>query len=730
MWQVDVVETQVRTPQSIFMQPQRLAVPLFQRPYVWNEDDQWDPLWRDVTRVADRVLAAPNDKQQPHFLGAVVVQQVQNQLGTMQERSVIDGQQRLTTLQLLLDAVQAELIAIDAVQPAKRLATLVENDEAYWERPDDSIKVRPTTRDLPAFFEVMSAVPPIDYRALKHSGDRMAQAHEFFAGCARSWLNSGLEEPALRAPALERAVRELLQLVVIDLTADENAQEIFETLNARGAVLTAADLIKNFVFQRLIEAGTDVGKAYAQHWREFETGFWEEVISAGRVRQQRSSLFLNQWLVAQTGEEIRARESFQRFKHYADFESGSPMPQLLERIHRAAGTYRRFVEQAAQLTGPIDRLGLFSYRTSILESEAIKPLLLFLLDPDEPAIPAEQLERALDAVESWMVRRMLVRATSQSYTQLVAELINHVQGRGRAQAGDLVVGYLQRQTGANRYWPDDAEVRAEVVPLAAYRRLSRARLRMVLEGLEDDRRGFAGDSAGLSGERVARGSHTIEHVLPRKWQQHWPIEEGMSASDRDTLVHTLGNLTLLTSKLNSKVSNGPWLGDTGKRSGLQAHDVLMLNRDVLGAGEDSWDEEVIQQRTESLVQRLLHVWAVPEGHSSQVERPAKRPMRKVQVSDLVAAGLLTEGTVLHAKRQRVAGRTATVLSDGAIDVDGVRHTTPSGAARAVTGTAENGWSFWLVDPATRRSLLDVHRQYREQRDVDDMDDVDDDTDGE
>ena len=89
-------------------------VPLFQRPYVWNEENQWDPLWNDVVRLADRVLSRPGDKHHPHFLGAVVLQQFQKQTGQMQERTIIDGQQRLTTLQLLMDALHAELLAVGA----------------------------------------------------------------------------------------------------------------------------------------------------------------------------------------------------------------------------------------------------------------------------------------------------------------------------------------------------------------------------------------------------------------------------------------------------------------------------------------------------------------------------------------------------------------------------------------------------------------------------------------
>jgi hypothetical protein len=342
------METQVRTPQMVFMQPQRLIVPLFQRPYVWNEDNQWEPLWGDV--VAQRLLADAHARHQPHFLGAVVLQQLQNPSGTMQERTIIDGQQRLTTLQLLLDALHVELLAVGAEQPAMRVETLVMNARPFWERPEDRFKVWPTNRDRAAFNTVMAADPPLAYDALEHRTSRMVQAHEYFAKRAREWLAADMENVQPRAGAIERTVRELMQIVVIDLAADENAQEIFETLNARGAQLTAADLIKNFIFQRLTESGADVEVAYGQYWKEFETGFWETEISAGRVRHQRSSMFLNHWLIAKAGEEILAREVFHRFKAYADFDSGVSMIELLGQLHRAGRQYWRFVAAASAIS--------------------------------------------------------------------------------------------------------------------------------------------------------------------------------------------------------------------------------------------------------------------------------------------------------------------------------------------------------------------------------------------
>jgi hypothetical protein len=692
------------------MQPQRLIVPLFQRPYVWNEDSQWGPLWEDIVRVAQRHLDEPTAHHTPHFLGAVVLQQLQNPVGSLQARTVIDGQQRLTTLQLMMDALHAELVGIGATQPAMRIEPLVTNPPAFCDRPSDQFKVWPTNRDQPAFNEVMSAVVPVDYDSLRHRGDRMTGAHRFFADQARAWLLLNGDEDALaRAEHLEYAVRELIQLVVIDLTAEENAQEIFETLNARGAQLTAADLIKNFVFQRLMEEGVDVEAAYEKHWKQFETGFWETEARFGRLRYSRSSIFLNHWLISQTGEELVAREVFSRFKRYADFDFDGPMSVLIERIDRASVIYRGLID-GVTANNPIDRLQLFAYRSSTLESEVFKPAVLWLLDPELEMIPADQVAKALDALESWLVRRMLVRATTKAYNQIAAELITQLRKSQRSTAGDAVESFLASQNVESRYWPDDDEVAHEVDGLLAYKRLRRARLRMVLEALEDYRRGWIGSAEGLGGERVARGKLHIEHVMPQSWQANWPLD-GIIEADRDRTVQKLGNLTLLTSKLNAKVSNGAW---STKRAALREHDVLKLNADLLDLAGDDWTDQKAASRTRLLSESIVRIWPVPVGHKSNFGRSVDIKKMKVGLADLIGAGLLDVGATLYSRRKAHRDRTATVLADGRLDVDGESFDSPSGAARSITGSQMNGWWFFLLDPKSKRSLRDLHRDYVDQ----------------
>ena len=150
-----------------------------------------------------------------------------------------------------------------------------------------------------------------------------------------------------RGQALTGALTRGLQLVAINLTLKENPQEIFETLNARGTPLTAADLIRNFVFQRLAAEGADTTEHLA-HW-PFETEFWEKEVSVGRYPMQRSSLFFNQWLISRVGEEISPRATFARFKQFVEDSRPRARP---ERHRSSARDPRTGREYAAWTTGP------------------------------------------------------------------------------------------------------------------------------------------------------------------------------------------------------------------------------------------------------------------------------------------------------------------------------------------------------------------------------------------
>jgi hypothetical protein len=185
-------------------------------------------------------------------------------------------------------------------------------------------------------------------------------------------------------------------------------------------------------------------------------------------------------------------------------------------------------------------------------------------------------------------------------------------------------------------------------------------------------------------------------------------------------------LTLLTKKLNSKVPNGPWLGSEGKRQGLDANDVLMLNRQLLEKAGDEWTDDAIRVRTQHLVRLVTQIWPVPPNHRSGVTTARPRPRKKIDLSDLITDGALEPGMALFPRRQKYSHRAATLLPDGRVEIDGIAFSSPSDAASAIAGKRTSGWWFFLTKQGTDRSLRSVRGDYIDAMAVDAQDDEPDD----
>lgn len=695
------MQTNVLTPMQIFNLPQHLVVPLFQRPYVWDQDEQWRPLWQDVRRLAELGALDPYSGA-THFLGAVVLQAQDVGAGRLSEWNVIDGQQRLTTLQLLMDATAAVLDERGHDNLADQLESFTHNPPTFVRSPDDRLKIRHTNKDRAAFDEVMNSEPPVDHGQLDHASSRIARAHAYFVGEVQAWLDEASPDTTRRAAALTDVLQQRLQLVVINLTSTENSQEIFETLNARGTPLTAADLVKNFVFQKLDAEGADTRRVYAEDW-PFERDFWEKELSVGRYLLSRSSLFLNQWLTSRVGEEVSTKSTFTLFKHYVEHSAGQPMSELLATIRRQADQYEAWTVHAAEPDRDLSPVELAVYRMRASGIEVLKPLLIWLHEPGRD-VPQPVANRVVTLVESWVMRRQLLRLSTADLGRVVADIIRVNRATAPQDLPASIENYLTGLRVTSTYWPGDREIHAALLAEQAYRRYPRSRLRMFLETAEDHLRSV--HHAG----RVSRRGYPIEHLLPQKWQAHWPVADLEHELDRSAHVHRLGNLTLLTESLNSAVSNGPWLGARGKRAKLEKYDVLLMNRHVREVSDDGWDEQRIDERTTTIVDALLATWKVPAGHVGEVTDARTSEQTWVELRHLVAAEMLAPGTILSPRSGTWAGVTAVVTSDGRLDIDGTLLATPSAAGRHVRGGATNGWNFWRLEDGRR--LADLRAAYR------------------
>src|SRR3954451_25225177 len=282
------MQAETRTMTQLFQLDVRYLIPLYQRPYVWTEEQQWAPLWEDIVTVAEHFLAeGASGKPPSHFLGAIVIQQQDNPPGTPQRFLVIDGQQRLTTLQILLGAASRAADKLGCVAEAELLRRLVYNNELLA-KDDERFKVWPTNANQPAF---RLALDPAGEPAVAADdpANEIQEAYGFFAREIEAWGTDdggggAASELAQHFSSLRIALSELLKLVSIRLEEGDNPQVIFETLNARGTPLIALDLLKNTVFLTANNEGVDTGKLYHQNWApELDRDYWRADRRQGRL---------------------------------------------------------------------------------------------------------------------------------------------------------------------------------------------------------------------------------------------------------------------------------------------------------------------------------------------------------------------------------------------------------------------------------------------------------------
>lgn len=281
-----------QTIYSLFNGRIQFQVPVYQRAYVWSEDKNWGLLWDDIADTADRYLDDPEAHlRHRHFLGPIVLSQQPSPPSGIDPRLVIDGQQRLTTLQIILAATAAAARDYGADGVATDLADLTANRGEEVEG-NDRYKIWPSRRDREAFLAT------IDNGADAEATSAIASAWRYFRDQIESWItddgDANADKQTERLRGLKTCLEQLLYVVAINLDDTDNAQVIFETLNARGTGLGALDLIKNAVF---LQAQRQAAPADQLHDREWEPTFenddyWLEETRQGREKRARADWFL------------------------------------------------------------------------------------------------------------------------------------------------------------------------------------------------------------------------------------------------------------------------------------------------------------------------------------------------------------------------------------------------------------------------------------------------------
>jgi hypothetical protein len=651
---------------DLFQQREQYLIPLFQRGYVWTLTHQVQPLWEDVVdrldaqrqHREDAAKISSKDKLKPlrkHFLGAIVVgSPVSFDTEIVATREVIDGQQRITTLQIMLLALR-DLLKVHPDDSLSEDVGLLTSNKGRYRQKSDHLKIWPTNvgrdvvqalADAGSFSEVCKRFPVKGPAREKIERPLMVQAYLFFYAMLSCLIrgkrfddgmpDTEFEDEHTIARAVIRSIekdnvvsvpyqgpdvnleclRELLsafenafQIMRLQLGQEDDPQIIFETLNARGAPLQPSDLVRNFVFLRASRNGEVVDDLYKKYWQDFDervepglgskgAKFWKKEERQGRLKSSRLDLLIYHYVGLRKREALKVAHVFEEFKTWWESEARDTDMEL-QRISVLA---RHF--QVCVAPDQKTRFGLFCRRMQLLDTSTQTPLLFHLLEHQAPDSP--EFLAMIGDMESYFVRRFICGLTTKAYNRIFLDkLLAEMVAEKKADPATLRAKLLELE-GDSQLWPNDDAFKTAWSRRQLYEGRSTRKVRAVLEALEfklrTSRQEFVPELDSLS----------VEHVLPQQWKPEdypLPADTPEAKEARARLLHSIGNLTLVTSGFNSELSNKAF---KVKRPELAANSSLMLNSYFQHLkDEDSWDEMSIVARADSLFGRACMIWPYP-----------------------------------------------------------------------------------------------------------------------
>lgn len=534
--------------QQIIEGVKQYVVPLFQRPYSWDSQ-QWGALWDDIMELCEE------ERSRTHFIGSIVTVPALSVPEGVPKFTLIDGQQRMTTVFLLLAAIRARAHEQNVGTLAPEIEqTLLRNmfKEGY-----ESLKLLPTQGDRETFVQVMNGQAP-------DTDGKVMRGWRFYLSKLRNMGPPELEK-------LKRVIVNNLILVSIVLDRDDNPHLIFESLNAKGQPLSQADLIRNYFFMRM-RVG-DQEQLYRQFWKPMQDSLGGDLTECIRH------------FLMKDGAIVRQGDVYFALKERADdLSSTERIVGYLESLAQFAGYYSRLLRPDEE---PSLRIRERMSRLNRIEVTTAYPFLLNVYhDYASRRLSEDAFVGVLDVLENFMIRRWVCAVPTYGLNKVFPPLYSQAR-----QAGDLVEGVKEALRTKN--YPRDAEFRDRMTAAKLYGPAERTtKTKLILERIEES---FAHH------EPVDFGPLTIEHIMPQTLTDWWQNHLGERwESVHELLLHTLGNLTL--TGYNELLSNDPF----SKKRSVLANSHLELNRGF--AVTEAWDEQTIRDRADFLANRAVCVW--------------------------------------------------------------------------------------------------------------------------
>lgn len=552
-------------------------IPTFQRRYTWRKD-QWEQLWNDL--LTECGLDHPDDPDtlHGHFLGSVVLHPALGPASTLMRHQVIDGQQRLTTILILLAALRDVRRAADPTWNPSSIDDQYLRNPFSNEYPD---RLVPTKLDREAYERTVRLQDP--------TGD-IGVAYNFF----KSAIEQAVQKNEVTLSNLENTL--LLNMLLVEITTKtgDSVNSIFNTLNSKGMDLSPADLVRNEILHHVGDAAADA--AHSQYWvpmeinlvtprsktpdREFVTFLWsrEVAINPKTSRDELFSIFEKRLRITLQGEPAKGRHEHALASLKEMYED-----HLLFLIVRDPSRGKNDGRVSAELLEALQTLKDW-------RSEPATPIALWLLkEAVAGRVDQADAASAIDVLMSYLVKRILNGVPTNQLNRLLTPVAHELSQRvGNEAVADRMRSLLSKQ---GYYWPTDDQVRAAVVGNPIYAS-ARRYVKFLLSVAERRLPGM--ESADLSKSQ-------IEHVMPQSLSAEWRSyfsSASVELSDAEALTHTLGNLTLTDN--NQRMGNATF---EVKTTEFFDDSALRLNRAL--AEMATFYPSDVQKRSKQLADLVL-----------------------------------------------------------------------------------------------------------------------------
>lgn len=608
-------------------QKQHWVVPVYQRHYEWEstEDKQIPKLWNDLR---DKALDRLDDRSPfPHYFGAIIYSEPSKQaFGSTPRRFLVDGQQRITTFQIVLSALRETAREQDMEQVVEIANTYIFNEiSAGMTDPDrERFKLWPSAYDRNLFQmiatntpeEIRQAYTPECFykngKLIAGRAPNLLRAYWYFYLAIRAFIEDRAEYEEDANTVLDALITEFLsgfQIVVIQLDQNDDAQEIFSSLNGLGKPLSPFDLIRNDVFHRARKTGEDDEQLFDDRWKSFEEPFWSEHVRQGRLKRARADHLIAHTVVAETARDVNIGKIAAEYQHYSRDRAFDTVADELDVLLAHARTYRQIDEADSD-----SKIGRMAQILRIWDLSTFHPLILWIASYVSELDEQEQL---FDLLESYLVRREICGLTTKNYNKVATVFIRAM--RNVENPVDGFIFQMDVLTGDISRMPTDAQLAEAFAHQKAYGAIPTPRLRYILQQIEYELRDKFDEVI------VSTTNLTIEHIMPREWPEHWPLPNGMTVAHKSSFeaaiagevlddetkslmdvrgrfVDTFGNLTLVTDAMNPSLGNNSWATKKARLAGS----LLALNRQI--ADQDNWNEQTIEARASDLANISAKRW--------------------------------------------------------------------------------------------------------------------------